>query len=391
MLEQLCREVDRFTDEMVVLRRRIHRRPELAMEEHETAGLIADVLTQAGIDHKTGVGGTGVVAVVRGKGRGKCIGLRADMDALPIQEETGLEFASETKGIMHACGHDCHVAMLLGTGLALHRHRERLRGRVKLIFQPAEEVVSGAPKMIADGVLERPRMDAIVAVHVWKDPVGVISLRYGEHLAAADGVQITVRGKGGHGAMPHLTADPILAAANLIVGLQQIASRRVDPVKPAVVSICKIEGGTAFNIIPDEVKLLGTVRTFGGEVQDLVEGEVKRIARETARAYGCEARVSYRRSCPALAHDEALTRRAEEACAEIVGAENVKLEADPCMGAEDFAFFAQHMPATQVAVGARDPEGPELLFHHPTFSPDERALPVGAKALACLAWRYLNG
>jgi amidohydrolase len=391
MLQQLCAEVDGLRNDMIGWRRRIHRRPELAFQEHETSALVADVLANAGIDHRTGVGGTGVVGVVRGGRRGKCIGLRADMDALPIQEATGLDFASEKPGVMHACGHDCHTAILLGAGLALHRHREKLRGRVKLIFQPAEEAVSGAPRMIADGVLERPRMDAVVAVHMWKDPVGVVSLRYGEHLAAADGVQITIRGKGGHGAMPHVAADPILGAANVIVALQQIASRRVDPVKPAVVSICKIEGGTAFNIIPEEVKLLGTVRTFGGEVQDLVEAEVKRIARQTARAYGCRARVSYRRSCPALLHDEALTRLAEETCAQVLGAESVKVETDPCMGSEDFAFFAEHVPATQVAVGARAPDGPELVFHHPGFSPDEGALPIAAKALASLAWRYLDG
>jgi len=226
---------------------------------------------------------------------------------------------------------------------------------------------------------------------VWKDPVGVISLRYGEHLAAADGIDISVKGRGGHGAMPHVTADPVLAAANVVLALQQIVSRRVDPVRSAVVSVCRINGGSAFNIIPSEVALQGTVRTFGGATQDFVEGEVKRIAQAAARAYGCTARVKYTRSCPALIHDEALTRLVEETCREVVGQKAVILEADPCMGSEDFALFAERVPATQVAVGVRDPDGPEPVFHSPRFVVDERGLEVGARALASIAWRFLNG
>jgi amidohydrolase len=228
-------------------------------------------------------------------------------------------------------------------------------------------------------------------VHVWKDPVGTISLRYGEHLAAADGIDITVKGKGGHGAMPHAAADPVLAAANVILALQQIVSRRVDPVRPAVVSVCRINGGSAFNIIPHEVKLQGTVRTFGGDTQDLVEAEVKRIARAAAKTYGCTAHVKYTRSCPALIQDDAVTRLVEETCRELASVQSVVLEADPCMGSEDFAFFAQQVPATQVAVGVRDPQGPEPVFHSPEFRVDERGLRVGAEALASVAWRFLNG
>ncbi|MBM3475249.1 MAG: amidohydrolase [Armatimonadetes bacterium] len=391
MRDALTRTVADLNDEMIALRRQLHRRPELAMQEHETAALIAAKLRSEGLGVSEGVGGTGVVGLVRGKRRGKCIGLRADMDALPIREETGLPFASEVPGVMHACGHDCHVAMVWAAGVALHRQRERLRGTVKLVFQPAEETVSGAAGMIAGGVLGNPKVDAAIAVHVWKEPVGTISLRYGEHLAAADGFDIVVRGKGGHGAMPHLAADPVLAAANVVLALQQIVARRLDPVRPAVVSVCRIHGGSAFNIIPGEVTLRGTARTFGGETQDLVEAQLKRVARDAAKAYGCTARVKYTRSSPALVHNEALTRLAEETCREVLGKENVRLEPDPCMGSEDFAFFAERVPATQVAVGVAPAGGPVPVFHSAKFAPDERGLEVGARAMASVAWRFLNG
>ena len=391
MHEHLSRSVDAIVDRLVAIRRRVHRRPELGLQEHETAALIAETLGEAGLEVQTGVGGTGVVAVVRGGKRGKCIGLRADMDALPIQEATGLPFASEKPGVMHACGHDMNVTMVLGAALALQQHRAGLCGRVKVVFQPAEETIGGALRMIADGVLDRPRMDAIVAVHAWTDPVGHVTLRYGENLAAADTVRIVVQGKGAHAAMPHRASDPVVAAANLILALQQIASRRVDPIAPVVVSICRVEGGRAFNVIPEEVALLGTVRTLGGKVQDFVEAEVKRIAREAARTYGCRAKVTYVRGCPALHHDEALTRLAEETCRELLGRKAVRLAPHPNMGAEDFAFFAQHLPATQIAVGVAAPGKPEPVLHQPTFMADEGGLGVGAKVLAGVAWRYLNG
>lgn len=390
MLTKLCRTVNSLEELMIELRRRIHRRPELATLEHDTAALIAQRLRQAGIEVREGVGGTGIVGLIRGKQPGKCIGLRADMDALPIQEQTGLPFASEVPGVMHACGHDCHVAMVWAAGAALQRHREQLRGSVKLIFQPAEETISGAPKMIADGVLVRPRLNAIVAIHVWKDPVGVISLRYGEHLAAADSLEIRVRGQGGHGAMPHLTADPVVGAAAVIMALQQVVSRRVDPVRPAVVSICTVHGGTAHNIIPSEVTMRGTVRTFGGATQDLVEAEVRRIARQAAKAYNCTATVNYTRSCPALVHHEGLTALVEKTCREVFGKDNVVLETDPCMGSEDFAFFAQQVPATQIAVGVAEPGKPPPAFHSSHFTVDERGLTFGAQALACVAAAFLS-
>jgi amidohydrolase/hippurate hydrolase len=390
-MPRLDETIAELNDEMIALRRQIHHHPELALQEYGTAAAVAGRLRDVGIEVREGVGGTGVVGLVKGKRRGKCIALRADMDALPIQEATRLPFASTVPGVMHACGHDCHVAMLWAAGAALQRERDRLRGTVKLIFQPAEEAVSGAPMMIADGVLDDPPVDAAVAVHVWKDPVGTLSLRYGEHLAAADGFEIAVRGKGGHGAMPNAAADPVLGAAGVILALQQIVSRRVDPVRPGVLSVCQVNGGSAFNIIPDEVMLRGTVRTFGGDTQDLMEAEVTRIARDAAKAYGCSAKVKYTRSCPALIHDEALTRLVEAACRETTSATAVTLEADPCMGAEDFAFFAQRVPATQVAVGVGTPGAPEPLFHNARFLVDERGLAVGAEALAQVAWRFLGG
>jgi amidohydrolase/hippurate hydrolase len=391
MFAHLTRAIGGLTDRLVALRRQVHRRPELGFEEHETAALLAQTLRDAGLDVRTGIGGTGIVAIVSGEKRGKCLGLRADMDALPIQEATGLPFASEKPGVMHACGHDLNVAMVLGAALVLQEHRSELRGKVKIVLQPAEEVVGGAKRMIEDGVLERPRLDAMVAVHTWHEPVGTVTLRYGENLAAADTVKIIVLGRGAHAAMPHRSHDPVVAAASIILALQQIVGRRVDPVRPVVVSLCRVEGGSAFNIIPEQVSLLGTVRSLGGEVQDFVEAEIKRIARDAARAYGCRAKVTYTRGCPALIHDEALTHLAEDTCREVMGSEAVLLGPDPCMGAEDFAFFAQHMPVTQIAVGIATPGRPQPIFHHPGFIADEGALPIGAKVLACVAWRYLNG
>jgi amidohydrolase len=391
MIRELCASIDRAQRQLLRIRRQIHRRPELGFQETETAALLAETLREAGLAVRTGVGGTGVVGVIRGGRPGRCIGLRADMDALPIQEETGLPFASERPGMMHACGHDANVTMTLGAALALQEHREKLRGKVKIVFQPAEETVGGALRMLADGVLERPRMHAMVAVHAWTEPVGVVTLRYGENLAAADKLSITVRGEGAHAAAPHRGRDPVVAAANVILALQQIASRRVDPVRPVVVSICRVQGGSAFNIIPQEVELLGTVRTLGGEVQDFVEAEVKRVAHDAAKAYGCRAKVVYTRGCPALVHDEALTRLAEETCRKLLGAENVRLGPDPNMGAEDFAFFAEHLPVTQVAVGVAPPGKAPPVLHSPTFLADERGISVGAKALASIAWTYLSG
>ena len=365
---------------VVELRRAIHRRPELGFEEHETQALIERELDAIGVEHRR-VAQTGVVAVVRGALPGPVVGLRADMDALPITERSGEVFASEIPGKMHACGHDAHTAMLLGAARELHAMRERLHGTGVLIFQPAEEGPGGAQPMIEQGALENPKVQAIMMQHVdVRLPAGSISITPGPVNASADELYITIRGKGGHGAYPHTSIDTIPAASAVVLALQNIVARETDPLKSVVVTIGTIQGGYRHNVIADEVQMAGTLRTLDLEIRDSLEARVRRIVENTVAAYGASAEIRFVRTYPPVVNDVKLTESFVRYLRE-----NTTLKVErfpPTMGAEDFAYFAQAVPGVQVRLGVRQEKaGAVHPGHSAEFRIDEAALAVGVQTL----------
>jgi amidohydrolase len=381
---------DRFApwlDELVALRRDLHAHPELGFEEHRTAALVAERLAAYGVDEvHTGIAGTGVVGVVRGTGgrhpgggSNRAIGLRADMDALPIREATGLAWASRNEGKMHACGHDGHTTMLLGAARWLAANRAAFDGTVYLIFQPAEEIAGGRV-MVAEGLFERFACEQVYGMHNRPGlPLGRIALRGGPCMAASDVFRIAIRGKGGHGAMPHLTRDPVLIAAHVVTALQAITSRRVDPLKTAVVSATRVHVGDAFNVISEEAEIGGTCRTFLPEVRDLVEAELLRLVPRIAHAFGAEAEVEYGRRCPATVNSPEETQLAAAAAVLAVGADAVDSDGEPMMAAEDFSYMLEQRPGCYVWLGngqVGEPGG--AMLHSPGYDFNDAALAIGA-------------
>ncbi|MHB8151736.1 MAG: M20 metallopeptidase family protein [Vulcanimicrobiaceae bacterium] len=364
---------------VVDLRRAIHRRPELGFEEHETAALVEGELAALGISHRR-VAGTGVVGVVRGARGGRVVALRADMDALPIDERTGLAYASEVPGRMHACGHDAHTAMLLGAARVLAADREHLRGSVVLLFQPAEEGPGGAAPMLEAGVLDDPPVDAVAMLHVdARLPAGTLGITPGPVCAAADEFGIVVRGRGGHGAYPHTALDAIPAAAAMVLALQNIAARETDPLRSVVLTIGTIEGGYRNNVIADTVRMTGTLRAHDPDLREGLEPKVRRILLGIAAAYGVEVDVEVIRGYPPVVNDRFL---AEEFSRVVSGNGIPVIAAEPTMGAEDFAYFAQRVPGLMMRLGIRNEAlGTVHSGHSPLFALDEAALPVGIAAL----------
>jgi len=366
---------------MITRRRQLHRYPELAYEEVQTSALVCATLTELGIHHQAGFAKTGVVATL-GNGNGPCVALRADMDALPIQEEADVEFRSEIPNRMHACGHDCHTAMLLGAAKVLKAHESQLRGTVKLIFQPAEEGGAGAKKMCDEGALDGVPIDRIFGIHVWPfAPTGTILGTAGVLLAAAHSVRIQISGRGGHGALPHLTIDPIVCAAKVITELQTIVSRETDPFTPAIVTIGSIHGGdpNGPSVIPETVDIVGTLRSQTDEGLAAVAQRVKEIAGGVASANRCSAEVTFSIYYPATVNDAKcwdLVRRAAEG---IVGTENVH-PVSPLMASEDFAFYRKQksIPGCFTFLGVKADGWQNVPVHHPKVRMDENALPIGA-------------
>ena len=375
---------DSLAAHVVELRRAIHRRPELGFEEHETAALIERELALLGIEHRR-VAKTGVVGMVRGGRPGLVAGLRADMDALPIGERTGLPFASEIAGKMHACGHDAHVAMLLGAARVLSSERAALSGTVVLIFQPAEEGPGGAEPMIEQGVLEDPRVEAIAMLHVdVRLDAGTIGITPGPVNAAADELYLTVRGKGGHGAYPHTAVDAVPATAALILALQNVAARETDPLESVVVTIGTLAGGYRNNVIADTVEMTGTIRTFDSALRDAVHDRIERIAEGVAHAYCVAIDVRIVRGYPPVVNNVSLAHGATRYIAEHAGVRVVA--ARPTMGAEDFAYFAQRVPGLQIRLGVRgERAGAVHPGHSAEFRIDEDALTVGVETLVAFA------
>jgi amidohydrolase len=377
---EIGRLADDILDRVVEWQRAIHADPEIGFETHRTAALVAGVLEKAGLRVRTGIGRTGVVADLDVPAGGRRLALRADMDALPMEEETDLPHRSRNPGAAHMCGHDAHTAMMLGAAVALAEHRDSLAGPVRFIFQPNEEALpGGAPSMIADGCMEE--VDRIYAVHIWSlldtGQVGVIT---GPVMAQPDTWRITLTGKGGHAAVPSETRDPVVAAAHLVTALQTIVSRNVDPLDAAVLSVTQFHAGTADNIIPAVAKLAGTIRSFRAGAGDIVRERLQTLARSTAEAFAVDAHVEINLGYPVLINDATASDAAAEAL-DVPGIE-VVLDAAPCLGGEDFAYYLQKAPGAFLFVGNRnETRGIVHFCHHPRFVVDDAAMRVGVEAL----------
>ncbi|MCK0511428.1 M20 aminoacylase family protein [Aromatoleum buckelii] len=358
------------------IRRDLHAHPELAFAEHRTADLIARHLEAAGIEVHRGLGRTGIVGVVRGGRSLRAIGLRADIDALPMQERNEFAHRSVHEGCMHACGHDGHATMLLGAAEALAARRD-FDGTVYLIFQPAEEGEGGGLAMIEDGLFERFPMESVFGMHNWPGmPAGQFGVRSGPVMASADRFDIDVRGHGAHAAMPHLGADPVTAGAALVQAIQTIVSRTIDPIDSAVVSVTRFNAGEAYNVIPDRAQLCGTVRAFSEIVQDRVESALQRICDGVAAAFDVEVRLDYRRGYPPTINSAAEAAVCAEVASELVGSVNVATDARPSMGAEDFAYFLQRKPGCYVWIGNGESEG-GCMLHNPTYDFNDGIIATG--------------
>ena len=386
-------EAGAMQEQLVAWRRDLHMHPELGFKEGRTSGLVAEHLRGLGYQVHTGIGKTGVIGILEGARPGPTVMLRFDMDALPIQEQNQVAYASQTPGVMHACGHDGHVTIGLGAATLLQRHREELAGTVKLLFQPAEELLVGAEAMIKEGALEDygPRPDASFGLHLWSPlPLGQAGLATGPVFAAADRWSLTVKGKGGHGAMPHQTADPVVAAAQIVTALQTIVSRNVDPQETAVLTVGTVHGGTAFNIIPGEVTLTGTIRTFDVQVRDTILNRLGMLCRGTADGMGVDVELQVDVVAPAVVNDAPGTHLMQQVARQVLGPENVLVDYRTIVS-EDMAFFLQEAPGAFMLLGSANAER-ELDYphHHPRFDIDEAVLPLGVAILAETATRFLS-
>lgn len=379
-IDTLHKELEEVFPKMVEIRRDLHQNPELGFEEVRTPQLIAEYLKELGIEVRTEVGGRGVVGTLKGGKPGKTVALRADFDALPIQDEKDwTPYQSTIANKMHACGHDGHTATLLGVATVLAKHREDLEGNVVFVHQFAEEVPpGGALPMIEDGCLDG--VDVMFGAHLSStSPLGQIDCREGYKSAAADSFDITIYGKGGHGASPHDTVDPIVTASQLVVNLQQVVSRNVDPIKSAVLTVGSFHAGKANNVISDTAKLNGTIRSYDPEVRDLLEERLKKITEATCLASGATCEINYSRGYDALWNHPEETRYLRDIATEVVGEENV-IEGSPGMGAEDFTYYIQKVPGTFFNVGAKlSDESKVYPHHHPRFDFDEKAMLIAAK------------
>lgn len=378
------------------IRRDLHRHPELGFQETRTAQIIRRELEALGLDVHSGVAHTGIVALLKGARPGPVVLVRADMDALPIEEKTGAQYASQEAGKMHACGHDGHVAIGLTVAKILHSRRSDLAGTVKFIFQPAEEGtigpegMGGAEWMIAQGILEDPRPEAAFALHLWNDqPLGWLNIASGPVMAGAEFFKIKVIGRGGHGAAPHLTADPLLAAAHILTALQSVVARNIAPLNAAVVTIGSLHGGTAFNIIPPEVEMEGTIRTFDPHVRATVLQRVEEIARQVAAGLGCKVEFTGRRITPAVINHPKAAGIVWQAAQKVLP--QAKIDTSPylTMGAEDMAFILEQIAGCYFFVGSANPEkGLDYGHHHPQFDFDEAAMVNAAALMAEAVMEY---
>ena len=373
---------------LVEIRRHLHSHPELSGQEYQTAAYIAGVLSSCGIHVQELVGKTGVVGELTGAGTDqRLLAIRTDMDALPIQERTGLEFASHQPGMMHACGHDVHTTVGLGTAMVLSQLEIPLPGKIRFLFQPAEETAQGASWMIQDGVMTG--VDAIFGVHVFPTiPGGSVGIRYGALTAAADDLEIVIFGESGHGARPHEAIDAIWIAAQTITMLQQAISRTQNPLRPVVLSIGHIQGGRASNVIADQVRLLGTVRSLHPETSAALPTWIENIVATVCQTYGARYEMNYRRGVPSVQNDPALTQIVETAAEEAWGNDRVQILLEPSLGAEDFSLYLDHAPGTMFRLGVGFSDQPNYPLHHPQFHVNENSIITGVVTMAYAAWKY---
>ena len=380
--EQIRQLIDRIESEVIDIRRRLHQNPELAFEETATAQLVADKLNELDLEVKTGVYQTGVTGLLENSGAEKTILLRADMDALPIQEDTGLEFASQNKGVMHACGHDAHVAILLGTAMVLKKLESELGGNVKFVFQPAEEGEGGAEGMIKEGILTDPAVDAALGLHVWGSvPKGVVESKVGPFMASPDRFVVRLFGQGGHAAQPHNCVDPVPLAAEVINGFQRIVSRQIDPVESAVISTCHVEAGETHNVIPNQVLLEGTVRSLKPKIRQQLPKLMEEVVRNVAAVKGADYQFEYDYRFPPLINNRKMTNLVQQAANKMLGPARLRQAAKPNMGGEDFAYFAREVPACFFFLGIA-PAGSSIQHHQPEFVVDDDVLKDGIAVLS---------
>jgi len=377
-------------DKLIALRRAIHMNPELSFQEFETAAFVAEKMAELGIEYQTGIGKTGVVARI-GNGDGPAIGIRADMDALPILEANDVAYKSQNPGKMHACGHDAHTAMLIGVAMLLKE--EDFNGEIRLLFQPSEENsdeegVSGAPRMIEDGAIDG--LDAVIALHVdSRIDMGTVSISDGHILANSDTVYAKIKGVGGHGALPQMARDPIFMLAPVLTAIHGIVSRWVDPVQPAVISVGRVAGGTVSNVIPESVELDITVRSMDDAVREQLIHEIEQ-ALSISRSLGGDYEISVRYGYPALYNDPLVAGWVRDTATDLIAAQNV-IDKGFEMGGEDFGFMSRASQGMMMLLGTKKPDGPIKYFHHPEFDIDENALPIGAAILAETALRFVRG
>ena len=392
MTPDLLDSARQLEPKIVSTRRTIHSHPEMGYKEEQTSTLVQARLRELGIPFKSGLAKTGVVAQIKGElGDGPCVLLRADMDALPIEEQSGVPFSSEVPGVMHACGHDAHTAMLLGAAELILDRKSTFAGTVKLMFQPAEEGGGGAAKMIDDGVLAEPKVDAAFMLHVWPDlTAGEVACGPGPQLAGADAFTITVKGRGGHGARPHETVDPVVVGAQIVLAMQTLVSREVDPVVPAVVTLATFNAGTVSNVIPDRAVIKGTIRAFDDVLFKHLEQRVREVASGVASSLRASVDVEFEMSYPPSVCDPDMAAHLSSSVGSVIGSERV-FESIPEMGAEDFAFVLQEVPGAMLWLGVKKPEWLEPKpVHTATFDIDESALPIGSSAMAGVALDYLQ-
>lgn len=375
MDEYIRRRAAELEPWMIELRREFHRCPELAFQEHDTSRLVSATLASPGVETVTGVAGTGVIAHLPGDSHGPAIGIRAELDALPVNEQTGLPFRSTRPGVMHACGHDGHLAIALGAAAILSGCRERLCGAVRFIFQPAEEAVGGAEAVIRSAAYRGSALDAIIGFHLWPQlPAGQVGLRYGAMTAASDDVRIVISGRGGHGARPHQGVDAVVVAAHTIVMLQTVVSREIDPAQPVVLTIGRIQGSQANNVLAGEVELGGTMRTIDALTRREMPAIIERIVKGTASALRATAEIQYLPGTGPVVNDPELTRIVERAARRVAGPANVVHLEAPSMGSDDFAAYLGNTTGTYFRIGARraGSDGTDVDLHHPAFDFDER-------------------
>jgi amidohydrolase len=381
MTEELRREAEGMAGQLVRWRREFHRHPELGFEERWTSGVVRAFLEECGIEVAS-CAGTGLRGVLKGAEKGRTVALRADMDALPITEDGDKEYRSRVPGVMHACGHDGHMAILMGAAKILARRRASLRGSVVFLFQPSEEnPPGGAKRMIDEGALDR--VDRVFGLHLWQSlPTGIIGARAGALMAQPDNFQVVVKGKGGHAALPHFTVDPVLVASHVVVAAQSIASRFLDPLKPVVVSFTMVHGGTSHNIIPDSVTLTGTVRTLDADVERAAKHRLRDVCEQTCRLFGASAEFTYEEGYPPVVNDAGMVDLVARVARREFGGESYATM-DPVMGGEDFAYFLERVPGAFVMLGMGDNQ--PYPHHNARFDIDERALPIGVQLMAAAA------